>query len=150
MSVKYKLIQDNRETSKFRGQWYARATVSSVVTLKQMAEKIERSTTVTRSDILAVLDGLSSVMQEELLNGNRVIFDGIGSFKVGMSSGPAATPEEWTTTKNLRGSHIVFRPETVDHVSQGRRTRSARVLQEVKFEELRKYNPADSQQEPEP
>lgn len=150
MSVKYRLIQDNRETSKYRGQWYARATVSSVVSLKQMADKIERSTTVTRSDILAVLDGLSEVMQEELLNGNRVIFDGIGSFKVGMSSKPAPTAEEWTATKHLRGSHIVFRPETSDQVNQGRRTRSARILRDVKFEEMRKYNRTDPQEPEEP
>ena len=68
MSVKYKLYQDTRKTSPNQGKWYARATVSNVATMQSMAEKIERATTVTRSDILAVLSGLSDVMRDETDN----------------------------------------------------------------------------------
>lgn len=147
MTAKYKLYQDNRRNSNHQGEWYAKSVVSNVVTLREMAEKIQRSTTVTRSDILAVLDGLSEVMREELLNGNRILFDGIGSFKVGISSKPAPTAEEWTPARYLRGYHIVFRPETIDTVSNGVRTRSARALQGIKFEELRRYGVSGGEQQ---
>lgn len=140
MSVKYKLYQDNRKTSSFQGKWYARAVVSNIATMESMAEKIERATTVTRSDILAVLYGLSDVMRDELLNGSRVMMDGIGSFKVGMRTRPADTPKEWTPSRHLRSYHIVFRPETIDNVSNGVRTRSAKALQGIKFEEVGRYS----------
>lgn len=148
MSVKYKLYQDTRKTSPNQGKWYARATVSNVATLQSMAEKIQRSTTVTRSDILAVLSGLSDVMREELLSGSRVMMDGIGSFKVGMMSRPADTPEEWTPSRHLRGYRIVFCPETIDNVSNGVRTRSAKALQGIKFEEMGRYSVEDITEEP--
>lgn len=147
MSVKYKLIQDNRSNSTHGGEWYARAVVTNVVTLKQLAEKIERSTTVTSSDILAVLDGLSKVMREELLNGSRVIFDGIGSFKVGMKTTYSNTPEEWTPSRHLKGYRIVFKLETIDAVSNGTRTRSAKALQGIKFEEMKRYNIATAEED---
>lgn len=139
MSVKYKLVQEMRMSSKYKGKWYARATVSNVATLQSMADKIQRSTTVTRSDILAVLSGLSDVMKEELQSGNRVILDGIGSFKVGMITKPADTAQDWTPARHLKGYRIVFRPETIDIVSSGKRTRSAKALQGIKFEELKRY-----------
>lgn len=148
MSVKYKLYQDNRRTSSNQGKWYAKATVSNVATLQTMAEKIQRSTTVTRSDILAVLSGLSDVMREELLAGSRVIMDGIGSFKVGMKTRPADTLEEWTPSRHLKGYHIVFRPETIDNVSNGVRTRSAKVLQGIKFKEMGRYSVEETPEEP--
>ncbi len=140
MSVKYKLYQDTRKTSPNQGKWYARATVSNVATMQSMAEKIERATTVTRSDILAVLSGLSDVMRDELLAGSRVVMDGIGSFKVGMKTRPADTLEEWTPARHLKGYRIIFRPETIDNVSNGVRTRSAKALQGIKFEEMGRYS----------
>lgn len=148
MSVKYKLYQDTRKTSPNQGKWYARATVSNVATMQSMAEKIERATTVTRSDILAVLSGLSDVMRDELLAGSRVVMDGIGSFKVGMKTRPADTLEEWTPSRHLKGYRIIFRPETIDNVSNGVRTRSAKALQGIKFEEMGRYSVDDTTEEP--
>ena len=144
MSVKYKLTQDNRRTSKYKGKWYARAVVSNVITLDMMAEQIERATTATKADIMAVLNALSDVMRDNLLNGGRVILDGIGSFKVGMKTKPADTVDEWSPSRHLRGYHIVFRPETIDTVSNGVRTRSAKALSGIKFEEYKQYSRASN------
>lgn len=130
--------------------WYARAVVSNVVDLYDLADVVQRSTTVTRSDILAVIDGLAEAMMEELQAGSRVIFNGIGSFKVGMKTKPASTAEEWTPVRHLRGARIVFRPETIDIVSNGVRTRSAKALMGIKFEEMKRYNvelPDDEQED---
>ena len=87
-------------------------------------------------------------MREELLAGSRVIMDGIGSFKVGMKTRPADTLEEWTPSRHLKGYHIVFRPETIDNVSNGVRTRSAKVLQGIKFKEMGRYSVEETPEEP--
>ena len=143
MSVKFKLYQDKRRTSAFSGKWYARTVVSNVVSTEQIAEKIQRNCSMKKSDVTAVLQELSEVFREELLDGNRVIIDGIGSFKVGMSSGPADSSADWSVTKNLRGSHIVFKPETIDTVSAGTRTRTAAALRDIEFEKLGEYSLGD-------
>lgn len=145
MSVKYKLVQDNRSNSNHHGEWYARAVVTDVVTTDELAEAIERTCTVTKSDIVAVLNSLSEVMHDELLDGKRVVLDGIGSFKVGMKTAPAANPADWSPSTHLKGYHIVFKPETTDNVSNGKRTRNVDALQGIKFEELRVYAGAPEQ-----
>ena len=93
------MYQDKRRTSAFSGKWYARTVVSNVVSTEQIAEKIQRNCSMKKSDVTAVLQELSEVFREELLDGNRVIIDGIGSFKVGMSSGPADSSADWSVTK---------------------------------------------------
>lgn len=140
MSVKYKLVKDTRASSPNNGKWSARAVVTNVVDADELAERIQRMNTVTKSDVFAVLNSLFEVMCDELANGSRIVLDGIGSFKVGMKTTYADTPEEWTPTRHLKGCKIIFRPETIDTRVNGTRTRSAKLLRDIKFEELSLYN----------
>ena len=38
--------------------------------------------------------------------------DRLGTFKIGMSTKPAASPEEFTAGQNVKSVHILFQPET--------------------------------------
>lgn len=144
MAISYKLYQDKRQTSKYYNKWYAKAVSDELVELEQLAELIQRNCSVKRSDVNAVLTELSEVMRDQLLAGNRVKINGIGSFKVGFSSSPANSPEDWSPATNVKSTRINFSPETIDIISGGRRTRSAKALQGITFKELRKYNTPES------
>lgn len=48
----------------------------------ELAAEIEGRCTLTRTDVMAVLSALSNVLGEELLAGNRVQLDGIGTFGI--------------------------------------------------------------------
>lgn len=111
MSVKYKLFQDNRAASKFKGMWYARATVTEVTNLNKLADRIERNCTAKKSDVLAVLTELVEAMQDELQASHRVKLDGFGSFKVGIATSPAKTAKEFTAASNVKSLHVLFQPE---------------------------------------
>ena len=37
MAVKYKLYQDNRKNSAYKGKWYARAVIDDVVNLEEIS-----------------------------------------------------------------------------------------------------------------
>ena len=144
MAVKYRLYQDNREKSPQKGKWYAMSVVNEVVDTEILAEIIQRNSSMKRSDVLAVLTELSEVTRDQLLAGNRVKIDGLGSFKVGFSSKPAATRAEWVPTTHITATRINFQPETIDTYSGGKRTRSAAALQGIEFTELRGYDDGSS------
>lgn len=50
--------------------------------------------------------------------------NGLGTFKVGMSCRGANTPAEFSATKNVRGTHILFTPSYTVDLSTGRRTQA--------------------------
>lgn len=112
MSVKYKLYQESRKNAKNKGKWYARAVVSDVADLESISKEIEENTTAKQADVYAVLRELVNVMARHMRNGDRVVLDGFGSFKVGLKTKPADSAEKFNVAKNIVGTRINFQPET--------------------------------------
>lgn len=139
MSVKYKLYQSKIAGSNSFNKWYAKTVVSGVVTLNEIAEKIQDNSSMKKSDVIAVLTELSEVFKEELLKGNRVVLDGIGSFKVVISSKPANTAKEWNVGKHFKRAGINYKPETIDIKTPEVYTRNVKALTGLKLEELKEY-----------
>jgi predicted histone-like DNA-binding protein len=110
MSVKYKLYQDKRATSKFKGMWYARSVVSDVCDTDQISERIQRNCSIKASDVNAVLTELLEVMHDELCASHRVVLKGIGAFKVGVRTSPAKTAKEFTASSNVKSFRVNFQP----------------------------------------
>lgn len=110
MAVKYKIYQNNRKGA-FNGKWYARAVHEGTVTTDELADIMQNNSTVKRSDILAVISELVEVMRMQLQNSMRVKLDRFGTFKLGISTSPADTAKEFTSTGNVKGMHVLFQPE---------------------------------------
>lgn len=109
MSIRYRKVQDNREKSKNRGKWYGRAIIMDEISTKELADEIAHATTVTYADVLAVLAETAVFMRNHLLNSQKVTLDGIGSFRVGMTTRPAESFEKFDSG-NISGYHIVYTP----------------------------------------
>ncbi len=133
MSVFYRLHQDKSKNTTRTGKWYARMVPMSIVNTRQLAEIMQRNCTVKKSDILAVLDELVETMRDQLQESKRVKLDGFGSFKIGVSSIGAATANEFSAAKHIKGMHIVFTPEST---SDNTGNRVKQFLQGAKAEEL--------------
>ena len=112
MPVFFKLYRENRASSRFNGQWYARAVHTGTVDIDDLAEEMQANCTVKRADIVAVLSELVETMKKHLQMSHRVKLDRLGTFKIGMSTKPAATPEEFTASNNVKSVHVLFQPET--------------------------------------
>lgn len=110
MAVLYKLVQDKREKSANKGKWYCRAIHIGVCDTNKLAEIIQRNCSIKKSDVKAVLEELFEVMRDQLQDSKRVVLDGVGSFKIGLKSVPADTPEEFSVTKNINGARVNFLP----------------------------------------
>ena len=134
MAVFLSLYQDNRKDSKFKGKWYARAKTIGTKDLMDIAEMIQRNSSMKRSDVAAVLLEASEVVGDFLADGYRVKLNGLGTLKVGVSTLPADTEKEFDLAKNVKGSHILFQPETEKDGSH--KTRSRVIAKKLEFKKV--------------
>ena len=134
MSVKYKKVVNNRKNSKTKGKVYGRAVVDGVIDTKEIAGKISKRCTLTEPDIIAVINALETEISYGLADGKRVVLDGFGSFKVGLTTTPADSAKKFTSA-NIKGMHVIFLPAT--EMEQGKRVKN--MLKGVKAEEMTEY-----------
>ena len=73
---------------------------------------MQANCTVKRADIVAVLSELVETMQKHLQMSHRVKLNRLGTFKIGMSTKPAATIDDFTAGQNVKSVHVLFQPET--------------------------------------
>lgn len=73
---------------------YAQNAPSTAVDIKHIARAIEQKTTVSPSDVLAVLNALQREVIENLKIGHSVRLGDLGSFRLTIQSRGASTPEE--------------------------------------------------------
>lgn len=137
MAVFIKMYQSNRKGSPQQGKWYARVKPIGTKDLKDIAELIQRNASVKRSDVMAVLAELSEVISDMLTDGYRVKIDGLGVFKMAIRTAPADTEKDFSVDKNIKGSHILFQPETQKEGANKRRVRQmAKVIEYKKVNDL--------------
>ena len=75
--------------------------------LNRICARISKYSTASRGDILLVLDGLITVMNESLADGESVHLGDFGSFRMVAGSKGATTEKEFNTSLFNR-AHIVF------------------------------------------
>ena len=134
MSVKIRKVVNNRKGSKTQGKIYGRAVVSDTINTKKLCQNIRDRCTLTEPDVVAVVSALITEVSGQLALGNRVVLDGFGSFKVGLSSTPADSAKKFTSA-NIKCLRVIFQPAI--EMINGKRVKT--LLKEVKVEELAEY-----------
>ncbi len=134
MAVFYRLQQKNdRNCRQTFGKWYARAVHMETVETNELAMMMQQNCTLKRSDIVAVISELVDTMTREMQNGKRIRLDGLGTFKIGLTSEGVSDPKDFRPERHVKGTHVLFYPET--HVKRdGQRLRA--LLTGTKAQEL--------------
>jgi len=132
MAVLYRIYQNNNESSKTYGKWYARSVMLDTLKTDEVADLIQQNCTVKKSDVVAVLKELVDIMQEYLGRSYAVKLDGLGTFKIGLKTQAADSVAEFAPSSNIVGSRINFLPETYQVTSGNKKTR-VRTLQSKGF-----------------
>ena len=111
MSVKYILTEKgNLQDPNAPKKWYAQAKSSGDFTFRKLAKEIaEGSTTVSDTDVLAVLNDLTKILKRHLENGEIVRFGDFGSFQIGIGSSGAETEAKFNASL-IKTKKVVFRP----------------------------------------
>ena len=133
--AKFRKVKNNRKNSPTRGMIYGRAVVNRVVHTSAIAKKITERCTVTEPDILAVINALMTEISANISEGNKVVLDEFGSFKLGIRTSPAVSAKKFTSA-NIKAMYIIYSPYSV--MDQGKRVKP--MLSGIKMEEMTEYN----------
>lgn len=133
--AKFRKVKNNRKNSPTRGMIYGRAVVNRVVHTSAIAKKITERCTVTEPDILAVINALMTEISANIAEGNKVVLDEFGSFKLGIRTSPAVSAKKFTSA-NIKAMYIIYSPYSV--MDQGKRVKP--MLSGIKMEEMTEYN----------
>lgn len=90
-------------------KFYAQAQAHGDVDIKEMSQRIEKSCTVTRADVMAVLIALEDTIVEGLQRGEIVRMGEIGTFQIGLR-GKGAEVEADYNVSLIKQAKINFRP----------------------------------------
>lgn len=91
-------------------KWYASAVANGDLTFRRLSKEVaEGSTTVSDTDVLAVLNDLIKLLCRHLSNGEIVRLGDFGTFQIGISSEGAETEEKFHSSM-IRSSRVIFRP----------------------------------------
>ena len=112
-SVTYSVVprinpREKDEAPKF----YAQAQARGDVNIREMAERIQQTCTVHKSDVYAVLVALEDVIAEAIQNGEIVRLGDLCTLQVSLS-GKGALTEDAYTADLIKRSKINFRPGRV-------------------------------------
>ena len=111
MPVQYSLSEKgNPADQSVPKKFYANAKSTGEVTFRSLSKEIAGgSTTVSDTDVLAVLNDLSKALAKHLSEGRIVRFGDFGSFSLRLSSEGAETSEKFSSSL-IKGAKITFRP----------------------------------------
>ena len=93
-------------------KYYAQAQARGDVNIREMAERIQSTCTVTKADVYAVLVSLEDVVKEAIENGEIVRLGDLCTLQVGLSGKGTLTEKEYEDT-NIKKARINFRPGPV-------------------------------------
>ena len=112
-SVTYSVVPRRNPSEKGTPpKYYAQAQARGDVSLRDMAERIQSSCTVHKSDVYAVLVALKDVVADAIQNGEIVRLDDLCTLQVSLSGKGAVTEEDYTADL-IKRAKINFRPGTV-------------------------------------
>ena len=90
-------------------KYYGHVQASGDVSLREMAERIQSTCTVHKSDVFAVLVALEDVITDALKSGEIVRLGDLGTLQIGISSKGAATEDDYSESL-ITKARINFRP----------------------------------------
>ena len=90
-------------------KYYGHVQANGDVTLREMAERIQSTCTVHKSDVFAVLVALEDVIVDALKGGEIVRLGDLGTLQIGISSKGAATEEDYSQ-ELITKARINYRP----------------------------------------
>lgn len=121
--MNYVLYKNKNSKSKAFGKYYARASYAGFKNTEDLCNDIEKLCTATSSDVKAVIDALIYVMGNALRDSYKVQLDGLGIFKVGLTSTGVENVDDFSAVKNIVGSHVNFLPSVkIDSATGARRS----------------------------
>lgn len=94
-------------------------TVGKPVETKEVAERLALISTVSKSDVNAVLGDLAGVLADFMKQGKSVRLSGLGTFRLTLDTKGVEKEEDFDFQKQLKAVRVQFTPEREGAVTRG-------------------------------
>ena len=112
-TVNYTVVPKiNPRDRESEAKFYGNVKSSGDINIREMAERIQGSCTVTKADVYAVLVALEDVIAESIQKGEIVRLMDIGTFRVGISTKGVLKEEDFNDAL-IKKTRILFRPGSI-------------------------------------
>ncbi|HBX20326.1 HU family DNA-binding protein [Limibacterium fermenti] len=108
--MKYKLIQKpNPLEPEAERKWYASPVKAGTINNYQLSKKIAGRSSLTRGDVMNVIENIIDEIPQFLMEGYSVNLDNLGTLRLSISSEGVNDPEKFCS-ENIKSRRIVFTP----------------------------------------
>lgn len=105
--MKYKIVKRQNPQDRSQEKFYPAPVYNDEIDIDELAGEISYATSMTPTDVKAVLEGLLNVMPKHLRRGSKIKLDRFGTFKV-VFGGNGQENEEDVTAADIEGARISF------------------------------------------
>lgn len=109
MAIQYSIYQNTRKGGNLL--FYGRAVHPQTIDFKKVCERVQANCSAKESDVKLVLTEYIEQMKQYLVNGYKVKWEGIGTFRVGASSMPAIEPNKLRVDTHIKYPKLLFLAE---------------------------------------
>ncbi|WP_282037708.1 HU family DNA-binding protein [Saccharicrinis aurantiacus] len=109
MGVKYKSVAKKNPRNAEDIKYYIQQVRNETIGRREFEVAIIEKTALSKAEARGVLVTIADVIREELLRGNAVKLEDLGTFSLRLKSEGAETPEEVTANK-LKNVSVGYRP----------------------------------------
>ncbi len=108
--MKYKLIQKlNPLDPEAERKWYASPVKEGTINNYQLSKKIAGLSSLTRGDVINVIENMIDEIPQFLMEGYSVNLDNLGTLRLSISSEGTDKPDNFSS-ENITGRKVVFTP----------------------------------------
>lgn len=109
-----------KQFHKETGVYYPQAvTVGTPVETKEVAERLAQISTVSKSDVAAVLGDLSGVLADFMKQGKSVRLDGLGTFRLTLDTTGVKEEKDFNFDKQVKAVRVQFTPQREGNTKRG-------------------------------
>lgn len=102
-----------KRQQKVNGLWYPQSVTMGTIEMEKIIERLAQISTVSKSDVQAVLGDLATVMADYMSLGYTVKIDGLGTFYyTAVTNKQGVATKEEVSAKQITGVRVRFLPET--------------------------------------
>lgn len=109
-----------KQFHKETGVYYPQAiTVGNPVETKEVAERLAQISTVSKSDMAAVLGDLAGVLADFMKQGKSVRLEGLGTFRYTLDTEGVANEADFDFQKQVKAVRVQFTPQREGGTTRG-------------------------------
>jgi predicted histone-like DNA-binding protein len=109
MALQFNVIERMNPLTKEK-KWYASTRTTGKRDLKHLSKDLAEVSSLSAGDVQNVIANLIEQIPKWLMEGISVKLDGLGTFRLSLSSEAAATREE-VTANSIKDIYVIFEPD---------------------------------------